>query len=836
MGSMNSRYVIIPLQPSFANREMTQVPLIVRALLKLGIACSVETKGEITLNRARDVGFDLRQLERAPPSLTKHQYLDGGRSLKTIFLYHASSSSIHVFALFSPTGSVHLHMVDPATHRQPLMRMQELYREYLKQIKDAASIIEYPQTLEFTTSYHGTDATALKAISRELGLVENRSYMLVVSSGKELSYFEALVPKLTKFPVLVMPSNRAAHSLEVFPWQNEVTKKMLSRYLCVGQWLHRMQRQATYFDVPIGHIEGDHPLLMADIEFSRRLLKQDMVLWWSPGELPDLGGMEDDLYVSEDLANPEFNTPGCYSNVCLSVQVRNLAVDAVLQSGIVNEMEGSGGATVFDSTSHTLEEYMDGGGQQAATITLGDSAVSPQVFSTIKAMVKAWLLDKARHPDGPADLAVDHFWRWMCSSAAHMYEPNLQRFIHGLMRKTFTQLLAEFKRLGSNVVFADFSRILLVTSKPPGTAYAYATYITTAVTSHELFKHVYLETEAYYDFLLFMDYANCGAVVCEDPLQTTTEREPAHTLTVSMEWNIERFLPRAVQGYFRDVVKLFIVEMFKMKRQSGESGRTPLRVLQNLSQDGPQVDAVKQKEMEVTRTFIAQKLTRRMLRVVSQLMEEYREAMMDDDPEDGFTFPILPGSHLTFSNPCLEFIKSACATFGLAKEYSIEIGILKRNLLDLVGVREFADAAIFRNPCEPLKLPMVICQHCSSIRDFDLCRDVDLFPATRTGGGTSGGGGGTKWRCYVCECEYDRVALEFALIGLVHRLEVGFAPQDLKCVKCGQLRADNVSRACAGCGGGWGWTRSVGEVRRKLRTVVNVAMVHGMGRLEVRVW
>ncbi|KAF8586771.1 DUF1744-domain-containing protein [Ramaria rubella] len=816
-----SHFINLVNNPNVDGVYELKVPLVVRALLKLGTTCSAEKQGEITLNRARDVGFDLKQLERASPSLSGHKYLSGGRSFKYLFLFHsaASTAPIHVFALFNHTGSVHLHIVDPATRRQPLVRMQELYREYLKQMGDAMSLIEYPKILDFGTSYHGNDVTALKAISRELGLLENRSYILVISSGKDLSYFEGLVPKLSKFPVLTMPSNRAAHSLDIFPWQTEVTKKMLSRYLCVGQWLYRTVEQATYYDVPIGHIEGDHPLFMADIEFSRRLQKQDMLLWWSPGEQPDLGGIEDDRKISEELVNPEFNAQGCYSNVCLSIQLRNLAVDAVLQSAIVNEMEGSGGQTAFDSTSHTLDDYSQGQGQQA-TMTLGDSAVSPQVFSTLKAMVKAWLLDKARHPDGPADLAVDHFWRWICSSAAQMFEPNLQRFIHGLMRKTFIQLLAEFKRLGSNVVFADFSRIYLVTSKPPGTAYAYATYITTAVTSHELFKHIYLETDAYFDFLLFMDSANCGAVVCEDPLAT----EPTKSLTVSMEWNIQRFLPAAIQPHFHEAVKIFIVEMFKIKGKSGESSRTPMRVLQNLSQDfGPQHDAVKQKEMEASRTFIAQRLTRKMLRMVSQILADYKDAMMQDDPEADFTFPVLPGSHLNLSNPALEFVKTACAAFGLAKEFSIEMGILKRNLLDLIGVREFADEAIFRNPCEPLKLPMVICQHCSCIRDFDFCRDVDLFPSnTRVV---------TKWKCQSCDCEYDRLAIEFALIALVHRLETNFAPQDLKCSKCKQIRSDNVSRHCQ-CSGAYQCTLNVAEYRRKLRTIVNVATVHNLHRLK----
>jgi len=97
----------------------------------------------------------------------------------------------------------------------------------------------------------------------------------------------------------------------------------------------------------------------------------------------------------------------------------------------------------------------------------------------------------------------------------------------GFMRKMFIQKLAEFKRLGSHIIYADFSRILLATLKPPGTAHTYATSITTAVTSHELFRHMYLKIQRFYDFLLFMDSANMGGVVCEDPL--TVDPPPRRT-------------------------------------------------------------------------------------------------------------------------------------------------------------------------------------------------------------------------------------------------------------------------------------------------------------------
>ncbi|EJD08480.1 DUF1744-domain-containing protein [Fomitiporia mediterranea MF3/22] len=797
-----------------------QVPLVVRALVKLGTTCITDQKG-LTLNRARDNGVDLWQMDRSMPSPLRKPYLDSGKPLKYLFLYHAytASAPVHVYALFLPNGTVKLHVVDSATRRQLIPRFENAYEDLLaKKRSDLSkfSTYVYPDALRSSTDYHSNETTALKAISRELGALEKKSFTIVLSSAKDFTYFSSSVPKLNRFPVLRMPSTKASHILDIFPWQSAIAKKMFLRYFSLAPWLQRTIAQAAYYDIPVGHIEDDQPLFFCDIELARRLSAQDMVLWWSAGEKPDLGGFENDMPPAEELTNPEFLSPGLYSKVCLSIQVGNLAIDSVLQSALVNELEGSGGTTAFDSTSHTLDDYSTGDAQP--NVTLGDSNLSPQMFAIIKQMVRAWLLDKARDSNSPVSVTLDHFWRWVSSSSAMMYEPSVQRFIHGLMRKTFIQLLAEFKRLGSNVVYADFSRILLVTSKPPGTAHAYATYITTAVTSHDLFKHIYLRTERFYDFLLYMDPANYGAVVCEDPLAI----EPPKQIAISSTWNINKFLPPAVQGHFRTVVRYFIAQMAKIRREVEQNTRTPLRVVQNLGPDVTQRDTGKIKEIDESKVFIAQKLTRRMLQVVSVIQDEHKRSIMDEGESPEYAFPVLPGSYLHMTEPTLEFIKFSCAVFSLAQDYQIEIGLMKRNLLELVGVREFSDQALFRNPCDPLKLSMVTCCYCDHIRDFDFCRDDDLLPTSLEQ---------AKWYCPECDGEYDRTAIEFALIQHLHRLERNFVQQDLRCARCKQIQSDNVSRHCE-CSGNYQLTTSKADVRRKLRTIINVAITHNLTRLK----
>ena len=319
-----------------------------------------------------------------------------------------------------------------------------------------------------------------------------------------------------------------------------------------------------------------------------------------------------------------------------------------------------------------------------------------------------------------------------------------------------------------------------------------------------------------------MDYANFGGVICEDPLAL----EPPEELTIEMRWNIENFLPPAIQSDFSSVIQYFIVELYKVRQKANEGSRAPLRILQNSAPDVTQRDAGRAKELDATREFIAKKLTRKLLRIVGSIQTKHRDSAYDEALHAQFTFPILPGSYLALTNPVLEFVKFTCAVIGLAEDYQVEIGLLKRNLLDLAGVREFANEAIFRNPCETLKLSNVTCKTCDALRDFDFCRDPELMP-------NGSAVGPPKWICRGCDCEYDRAVIEMELVRMVGVIEKSFAQQDMRCSKCKQVRSDNASRWCQ-CSGSYQLVVGKAEMKRKLRTVLNVAIVHNFARLKVR--
>ena len=245
-----------------------------------------------------------------------------------------------------------------------------------------------------------------------------------------------------------------------------------------------------------------------------------MVLWWSIDSRPDLRGQERDangFSLNEDRSSPQISVKGCYTNAVLEIAVSDLAINSILQSAIVNEMEGSGsGSMAFDSASHTLDDYAKGSAHTAAM--LGDAVLPTQTFAVLKSMIRAWWTEHARAHVGrirsrAPELVVNNFWRWLSSSSSYMYDPALQRFLFGLMRKVFLQLLGEFKRLGTQVIYADFNRIFLLTSKPEArSAHAFAQYLVTAATSRELFQDMSFDVINYWDYLAWMDLANFGGI------------------------------------------------------------------------------------------------------------------------------------------------------------------------------------------------------------------------------------------------------------------------------------------------------------------------------------
>ncbi|CCF54758.1 hypothetical protein NDA11_001598 [Ustilago hordei] len=861
-----------------------QVPLDVRALIQLGSTCVYgRNAGAQKLSKALDAGFRLEDLAM-PTSMDispSHKYLSGGAGVRYFYLYHANRDGRHVMSLFSPEGEIKVHIVDSAGLRQ-VPNLETMYADRVAhmrkrgKLEPGSGVFEYNDSMRVDVRVHTSASRALKALTKDLSTLKaakQGSAMLALCTSKNQSYYESHIPSVAEFPVVKIAAAALEDELPALGWQLYSARRMFQCYLRASSWIKGWIDLASHFDLPLCNMEKDFTIFGADIDFARRLVKQDMVLWWSPHPQPDLGGREEDIHAQsrwDEQESLEISHAGAYSTVCLEVGLVDLAVDSVLQSSTVNEMEGSTSSLAFEGTSHSLDEYSRGT-VESSTI-LGDSVLTSAVLAAVKSMVRTWYTTKRRSRSPYSSLLSDNFWRWASSDSSALFEPALQRFLFGLMKKTLLQLLAEFKRLGASIVYASFSRLFLLTSKPgAANAMAYSRYLMTAVTSRELFKHVQLEIIHYWEYLLWMDSANFGGVIADTTdLATPANLEEAGeeaggrgkegvAFNVEMNWNIQTFLPLAVQEKFSVAVGSFIYSLYEFKRRAALAGdleRTPVRAVepntpaQSTPSHGDKDEGCLTGIAASTKfsaDLINHTMTRKLLKQLSELKsamqassDEINAAIVRDEDEEYidmlttehkriWSFPVLPGSYLTLSNPLLEFIKTTTAVLGLAKENSIEVQILKRNLLDMINVREFSAEAEFRNPCESFKLALVICTFCNDDRTLDLCRDPDLMPA-----GAEAGGAVAKWKCSKCAFPYNIAQLESRLVNIALGYLESFHLQDLRCNKCGALKHTNLQQHCD-CSGAYGLMVTRKETLRRLRSLLTIAQFHGLGSVRVAV-
>jgi DNA polymerase epsilon subunit 1 len=168
---------------------------------------------------------------------------------------------------------------------------------------------------------------------------------------------------------------------------------------------------------------------------------------------------------------------------------------------------------------------------------------------------------------------------------------------------------------------------------------------------------------------------------------------------------------------------------------------------------------------------------------------------------------------------------------SLDRAITLEARLLRKELLALFDVREFARDGTFVNPSASLRLAQLSCDACTMARDLDFCRDEDLLPTTGPEG--EGGvekGGAWTWRCSFCEAEYDRNEVEERLLGEVEALVVQWTTQDLKCARCGALRVNEFSEHCT-CSGEWRESVDRAGVMRRLGVYRNVARFYGLRML-----
>jgi DNA polymerase epsilon subunit 1 len=823
--------------PSTEGVYETQIPLLTRAILKLGCICKVDRKGSGRLKKLDD-RFSL--LDFVQDDLMSKDYLTQPKIFHYLYLYHAHADSRHMFALVGtalPQSRCFIVGTSKEHAQMPNLNLlyKQRYTEHQSRVEAQANeTISYSEEVDFETTYHGSEKDALNAIQKELVKYQSLKRgptIIAVASPRSTAQLVQQVRIMNEFPCVSMQSYIEDKRLPSIDWLRPTATRMINQYLNLGSWLTEKLLQARYASIPFCNIENDPYLYLADIAFARRLMKNDMVLWWSPSFKPDLGGHEEDenLYAVDELVNPEINHPGSYSNVCFELDVLRLCLNTLMEAPIINELEGSNGGIGFDNVSHTLDEY--NAGKVSSMVSFGDGSLSAKTFSMLRGMVQTWFHEALEHNNRFAEMMIDTLHRWLTSPSSSMYDPCLYGLVHGMMKKVFMQLVAEFKRLGSQIVFANFNKIIVVTPKESmESGLPYCNYLLKAVQTKQVFEVLDIVVSNYWDQLLWMDEMNYGGILREKD-NVANDGAESHAV-VTMQWNIQDYLPVGTQDIFQRIIASYVYTTYNHRVKRVKETGNDRHVHRVREQDGDlqmNDDDAHNVELEFTRQYVRQDLTRRLLKQLTDVLKDQVNMSVDQGIQARLSFPKFAGSHLHLDNAALELVKSVCAVLVLDKSIESEVRVLKRNALNLIGsVPEFSDKAQFKNPCEYFKLGQVICSYCNYTSDLDFCRDRDLLPEN---------GKVKPWKCKGCGTEYDKSFIEETLIGEVQRRLMAFQLQDLQCSKCHRVKQENLLKNCSACGGNFVQTQRKSDLVGKLTVFHNIAQEQKLSLLvEIVEW
>uniref|UniRef100_A0A8C9TG99 DNA polymerase epsilon catalytic subunit n=1 Tax=Scleropages formosus TaxID=113540 RepID=A0A8C9TG99_SCLFO len=846
----------------------TQVPLLFRALVQLGCLCMVNKQVVRSLGGRETDTFDLEHLEMR--SLAQFGYLEPG-SVRHIFLYHHSQGHKALFGLFFPSQRKASIFVLDTVRSNQMPNLSALYEaERTALLEKTSDDLLPPEKHTFEVRAENDAKAVDRALQRLLlNYKEERRgpTLIAVQSNWDFRRLATGMPVLEEFPVV------SVHvvddiSYSVLDWQRHGARRMIRHYLNLDSCLSQAFDMARYYHLPVGNLPEDISIFSSDLFFARHLHKHNHLLWLSPTARPDLGGKEADdsrlIMETEDRGTVEINTPGCYSAVCVELDLQSLAVNTILQSQHVNDMEGGASLGVsFDVLQQaSLEDMMSGNQGSPAVASYDETALCSSTFRILKSMVVGWVKEITQYHNVYADNQVMHFYRWLCSPSSLLYDPALHRTLHTMMKKVFLQLVAEFKRLGSSVIYGNFNRILLSTKKRRlDDALAYVEYITNSIHSKEIFHSLSISFSRCWEFLLWMDLTNYGGVKgklpssilyqevplpkklrdkegAEDYSDDENEEEDAEPGgeddiesdvedLIESNWNIMQYLPQTAscQKYFLMIISAYIAAVYhsmKEELQRNAPGATPIkkRGVSEASQQAMGDTNALPGMITFSQEYVSSELTQNVFTITQKIQKKVTGSR--SGTLLSAMFPSLPGSHLPLNNPALEFIKYVCQVLSLDANITNQVNKLKRNLLRLVDVGEFSEEAQFHDPCKSFVLPEVICRHCNFCRDLDLCKDPSVAPD---------GSVLPQWFCSNCQAQYETEAIEMTLVECLQKKLMAYTLQDLVCVKCKGVKEANMPIYCS-CAGDFTLTFSTKSFWEQIGVFQNIAAHYSMHFLQ----
>ncbi|XP_009629449.1 DNA polymerase epsilon catalytic subunit A [Nicotiana tomentosiformis] len=786
----------------------TKVPLEFSAILQTGCVCKVDKAAK---KRNPQDGWSLSELHMK--TTTECPYLD--QSITFFYLYHSLSDGRAIYVGYFPSSKmIHVVVVNPFQNKE--LSPHILERHYYEACQTlSGQPITQKEGISFKVDYVRHIKEAERSLQRIINEHRHHGPAVAMIECLNAHSLKSGIRALDDFPCISIPCNARDSQYQALGWQNVAAKIGMQRCVTSSQWLNERITLSRYAHVPIGNFDVDWLMHTADIFFSRALRDQQQVLWISDNGIPDLGGVNDEASSFMDEVNqPVLTYPGAYRKVTVELKIHHLAVDALLKSNQVNEMEGG---TLFglDQDLNSTTNFTNDNYCFDATTSCAPA------FRVLKQLIQRCLTDAVTSGNIFADAMLQHLYRWLCSPRSRLHDPALHSMLHKVMQKMFALLVAELRKLGAAIVFASFSKIIIDTGKSDvSAAKAYCDSVIKTVQNRELFEWIELEPLQFWHSLLFMDQYNYGGIqarLSDGPLEVNSEPGEESVcgesqVDIVSSWNIAENLPKATQDHFILIVSEFMFIPWKFaQEQATHRASSSIGDLCTPSITAALAETFDLQMAEDLKKKIRTYFTDKLLKIVCDPNLQMKAMTNSQKTQETSDANSQSYTHVQKGDPALEFIKHVCAVLALDQNVQHEVLIMRRNLLKLVRVREFAPEAEFHGLSVSYTLPNVICSYCNDCRDLDLCRDRALISQ--------------EWCCAVPQCgqPYDREAMENALIQIVRQRERLYHLQDLVCLKCHQIKAAHLADHCT-CAGSFSCKEGVSEFCNKIQVFFNIAV------------
>lgn len=757
----------------------SSIPASERAIMELGTSVTFSSNTMGDLGKGLKNGFDLKNLAMGD----SQRYLNRFSIAISYVLHICTDIGYEFFTIFkSWDSSVTILCLKPSTQALELsstaisQTFKDVFEKKREQLPQYSKFISYDESTSFEThsftkldKLHNRFSREVHKLKEEKGL----QFLLLLQSPDCSELIES-AKVLNQVPVIELAMNQV--KVPQLNWQGAIGKKIVTHILSLSSWLSHLLSISQFSNIPICNLKLDNLGYVIDVLYARQLKHEGNILWWNENvPLPDHGGVQRDFdlnssWLMNDMTFPEVNHSGVYDKVVLEVEMENLTVNTILASALINEEDGN---EVVEAGLSSNPNSMD----RLTKSAFIQDAFSGGSLAVLRSLLKSWW-DSAMKNNLTADLLVNTFVNWIQNSDSKLFDISLRYHINNLTKKTLLQLMAEFHSLGSTVVHANRSKLLIKTNKfSPESCYAYGQYIIKAVRTNPMFAYVDLKIERYWDLLVWMDKYNFGGLACTEIQEVEVQDVRAYS-----KWHIRDFLPVIYQPEFDDWMMIILDSMMKTKKNYLQATDGTQRLTQLVQKSGDDKDDDDNGPLATFTYAFSKPLVKR----IRKLYRNQQEFILDSKYSADYSFPSLPGSHLPLKNPLLELVKSLCHVMMLSDKTTIEARELRKQILTIFEVREFDTISEFKNPSTSLLINGFQCEHCFFLNDIDLCK----------------ASASTIFECEKCHRDINTILLQEHLIRMFYAEIESYMTQDLRCSRCHKVKKDNMSNYCI-CSGSW---------------------------------